>query len=187
MFNQAPGGVGNNHSYLDFSAVDRELARHSIEKPYQLDQTRAHDKGYVLSQVRQNGLLLSQAPFHLRNDPEVVQAAVLENGYAIQYASLEMRENPLLVEAAIKENGWLIGYAAPQLHSNKDLFMKAVSQNGYACNFLNPELRQDLDIAKVVAHQLGYLPKAIFSEAVRTHPEIAPMLFDPSEIIKPPI
>lgn len=187
MFNPRPAGSDHSQGASFSSAIDRELARHPVDKPYQLDQTRVNDKSYVLSQVSRNGLLLAQAPFELRNDMEVVQAAVKENGYALQYASLDLRALPEVVEFALEDNGWLIGYAAPELHGDKSLFLKALAKNGYACNFLSNELRNDIDVAKTVAEQLGYLPKAVFSEKIRNHPEVKPLIFNADDIIKPPI
>lgn len=94
MFNQSVGERSPSSANIEMSVVERDLSRYSVSKPYQLDQSRVTDKAYVLSQVSQNGLLLAQAPYEIRNDAEVVRAAV-------------------------NENGWLIGYAAPDLHDNK--------------------------------------------------------------------
>ncbi len=66
----------------------------------------------VLAAMRQNGLLLAEAP-EWSDEVSVAMTAVQQYGMALEFASCKMKDNEIIVLAALQRNG------EAAKHSNK--------------------------------------------------------------------
>jgi len=124
--------------------------RKKVVGPLPIEQNwdiSADNKEFVMSEIKNCGLMLEYASQRLQNNAEVVLAAVTENGTALRYASPELRCNKAIVLTAVKECGLALEYCAymfkcPDYPDSREVVTAAVSNCGTALKYA-PEFQSD--------------------------------------------
>lgn len=119
------------------------------------DEAAKHDKSFVLSCVRHEGLALQLAPIELRSDLDVASAAVRQNGLALRFASKELRSNRDFVLEIVQHCGMALKYAALDLRRDRQVVLPAVRNHGLALEHAGKDLRGDFAIVAAAVDQCG--------------------------------
>lgn len=99
------------------------------------------DKDIWLHKVREDGLMLSEAPIEYRSDFDIVYDAVLENGQALEFASDDLKKNIDIVSIAVEQNGYAFLFADKELQDNLELATIAIETYPTAFRCASENLR----------------------------------------------
>mmetsp|Transcript_25331 Transcript_25331/g.58867 ORF Transcript_25331/g.58867 Transcript_25331/m.58867 type:complete len:308 (-) Transcript_25331:89-1012(-) len=113
------------------------------------------ERDAVLAIVAKSGLLLRNAPEHLKLDKDVVLAAVTQSGFALQWAGSSLKGNREVVQAAVGQTGVALEFASAELRADKDLALAAVQQDGNALEYVSEDLLADTEVVLAAVIQDG--------------------------------
>ena len=113
----------------------------------------------ILTDVKDDGLNLENAPDEFKDNKEVVLAAVEQNGSALEFASNRLQRDKEVVIAAISSLSIYpekaINYASPELLSDKIFLLEVLTLNGLVLQFLSDNFKADKELVLVAVKQEG--------------------------------
>lgn len=103
------------------------------------------DRSFILSELRQNGLLLRFLE-GLQGDKEIVKTAYIQNPLSAFYINGSLKNNKTFVLELLEESTQIYDYLSEPLKSDRTIILKLVSKNGKLLPSLKEEFRHDPQI-----------------------------------------